>query len=480
MSKQTQIQQSEIKKAPFDQAFICPKCSEILFAKINYFENSNIPQVQFTCPQKHAGTVDLSLFFELFYSSNKEIENELSKFDEELEKDIELYKNKKLNEDKKNEEENKSKEKDNNNIELNLKLFKELQICNVVKFTLLKNKKNDIKKKKSKDKKVINHKINNNLNIKKIHSSEKEEKLKEEKFFCEIHNKRHFIGYCLSCKKNICKKCLKSKKHKSKMFKHMKINEKIINELNNIVGQCQESLNKFEKKYKILIEGLNNIEEREEKTILYIMSKSFLDINKEYLDEVKLIIKNYNNNVKNKMLNYETIMSVKKIKIKNNIIIPNDIQELINIIKDYKEYLLEKPIYSGTNNNNNKYILFETFNEIIKNETSENDKDIIKFNDIIQNEKFRNLINYKNNINEIENIDENEKEIHEVEKIDYDMNDFEEGDEDMEELLGDEEEDYEEYDDEYEDDDDDINNDEDENNYGDDEDGYKDEEDKEQ
>lgn len=263
------------------------------------------------------------------------------------------------------------------------------------------------------------------------------------------------------------------------MFKHMKINEKSLNELNNIVGQCQESLNKFEKKYKILIEGLNNIEEREEKTILYIMSKSFLDINKEYLDEVKLIIKNYNNNVKNKMLNYETIMSVKKIKIKNNIIIPNDIQELINIIKDYKEYLLEKPIYSLTNNNNNKYILFETFNEIIKNETSENDKDIIKFNDIIQNEKFRNLINYKNNMNGIGNIDENEKEIHEVEKIDYDMNDFEEGDEDMEELLGDEEEDYEEYDDEYEDYDD-INNDEDENNYGDDEDGYKDEEDKEQ
>ena len=31
---QTQNKQTEIKKSPFDQTFLCPKCSEILFTKI--------------------------------------------------------------------------------------------------------------------------------------------------------------------------------------------------------------------------------------------------------------------------------------------------------------------------------------------------------------------------------------------------------------------------------------------------------------
>ena len=73
------------------------------------------------CPQKHSGVVDLILFFNIFYSSNQEIENELSKFDEDLEKDIEEYRNKKLQEIKKNEEQkisikskSKSKEKKEN------------------------------------------------------------------------------------------------------------------------------------------------------------------------------------------------------------------------------------------------------------------------------------------------------------------------------------------------------------------------------
>jgi hypothetical protein len=55
--------------------------------------------------------VDLSLFFDLFYSSNEDIENELSKFEEELEKDIEIYKNKKLKEKKSEEDKSKENEK---------------------------------------------------------------------------------------------------------------------------------------------------------------------------------------------------------------------------------------------------------------------------------------------------------------------------------------------------------------------------------
>ena len=42
----------------------------------------------------------------------------------------------------------------------------------------------------------------NNINIiKKINSSEKDEKIKEEKYICYLHNKKHFLAYCHSCKK---------------------------------------------------------------------------------------------------------------------------------------------------------------------------------------------------------------------------------------------------------------------------------------
>ena len=592
---QSKSQQTEIKRSPFDQTFLCPKCSELLFTKIFYQENTNTPMVHFICPKRHSGVVDLILFFDLFYSSNQEIENELSKFEEELDRDIEIHRKKKqeearlieeeinkqkqkikeeekIKDDKKDKEEEKkeeingkenpkeeknNKEEENNkeekndkeedkkeeetvkekedmreekngeedikeddkkennvetnkeiNLEMNSKLFKELEKCNIIGFSLsndktieIVNKENEkinnpinvdsenkvksennnkLAKKKSKEKKAITHKINNNMNlIKKSHSLEKEEKFKEEKFLCDKHNKSHFVAYCLSCKKNICKKCLKSKKHKSKMFKHIKITEKNLNELNKLVGQCQESLNKFEKQNKILIDSLSSTEEQSEKVILFILSKTFIEINKEYLNEVKVIIKNYNNCQKNKMLNYEIITSIKNVKIRNNMVIPNDIQELISILKDFKDYLFEKNFSLDNYTKNNKILLFEIFNDIIKNDSEgDNEKGIIKFTNIIENEKFKNLINisdFKEEVCGKNGEGEDEKEIHQAEKIDYDLNDFEDG-EDMEEESqegeNDNEEDYEDYND-------DNNNDEDENNYGDDEDEIKDEEDKE-
>jgi hypothetical protein len=127
---------------------------------------------------------------------------------------------------------------------------------------------------------------------------------------------------------------MKARKHKCKMFKNIKIKEKNLNELNKLVGQCQERLNKFENKNKLLIESLNKKEEKSEKIILFIMSNAFIEINRDYLNDVKAIIKNYNNCLKNRMLNYEIITSIKNIKLENNIIIPKDIQELISIIKD--------------------------------------------------------------------------------------------------------------------------------------------------
>ena len=171
----------EARKFPFDQTFLCPKCSEILFVKIHYIDATMIPQVKYKCPKRHSGTVDLLLFFSLFHSSNKEIEEDLSKFDEKLEKDIELFKTKKMKDrkkildpinfakiiNKKNKEKEKEKEeeqnKEKNNIEEtenknkeeikqeikqekekeeeNKKLFVQIQKCNEIKFSLFNIKK---------------------------------------------------------------------------------------------------------------------------------------------------------------------------------------------------------------------------------------------------------------------------------------------------------------------------------------------------
>ena len=158
-------------------------------------------------------------------------------------------------------------------------------------------------------------------------------------------------------------------------------------------------------------------------------------------------------------------MSIKDIKKKtqNKLFIPKKLQELINIIKDYKDYLFENINYSD-NHNDNKYLLFDKFNEILNNNSTKNEKDIFK--SIIEDQAFRNLINLDDNINDEINLKGSINEIHEVKKCQSEEEDDYLEDEDEE---GDDEEMEEDYDD-------DINNEEDENNYGDDEDEYKDDE----
>jgi hypothetical protein len=243
----------------------------------------------------------------------------------------------------------------------------------------------------------------------------------------------------------------------------MKMGEKDFIEFKKFVGECEENLNKFENSCNTLIKCLSNTEEKEEKTTLYIMSKAFININREYLNEVQSIIKNYNNCLKNKKFNYEIIMSIKDIKKKtqNKLFIPNKLQELINIIKDYKDYLFENVNYSE-NHKNNKYLLFEKFNEILKSNSTKNEKDIFK--SIIEDQTIRNLINLDDKINDEINLKGSINEIHEVKKYQSEEDDYLEDEE--EECDEEMEEDY----------DEDINNEEDENNYGDDEDEYKDDE----
>ena len=166
----------EVRKFPFEQTFLCPKCSEILLINIYYIGKTIIPQVNYTCPKRHSGNVDLPLFFNLFHSANKDIEEELSKFDDTLEKDIEAFKDKKMKEGKildpinfsqminkkQREKENEKNKEENNKDEIPIKeeikhtledsenpqLFKEIKKCSEIEFSLLNSKKKLLLKKK--------------------------------------------------------------------------------------------------------------------------------------------------------------------------------------------------------------------------------------------------------------------------------------------------------------------------------------------
>ena len=514
----------EARKFPFDQTFLCPKCSEILFVKIHYIDATMIPQVKYKCPKRHSGTVDLILFFNLFHSSNKEIEDELSKFDEKLEKDIELFKTKKMKDrkildpinfakiiNKKNKEKEEEQKKEKNNIEENenknkeeikqdkeetdnKKLFVEIQKCNEIKFSLInvkkeqkepkilekqhpksesktaekaeenspeiqnevkkviKNNKNSfspkakvnniniIKKENSKDKDKEKEKEESKDKNKKEEINTKEQKeakeskeTKEDKFTCSLHGNR-FTGYCFSCKKDMCKKCFKKRGHKKrKIFSNVLLNEKNLNELNKSLNLCQESLNKFENKANSLMDELGN-KERNEKIILNIMSKAFIDINRDNLKEIREVIKTYVNCVKKNMLNYEIIMNVKNLNIKNVIVVPKDISELIKILKNYKNYIIQKNINKKTNaedddkSKENKYLLLlNAFFELLKNYENKE----INFKEIVEDENFRKLVNsndYGNiDLNKDDNSNkimiEEEKELNDIENMEeYSVN----------------------------------------------------------
>ena len=231
----------------------------------------------------------------------------------------------------------------------------------------------------------------------------------------------------------MCKKCFKKRGHKKrKIFSNVLLNEKNLNELNKSLNLCQESLNKFENKAHSLMDELGN-KERNEKIILNIMSKAFIDINRENLKEIREVIKTYVNCVKKNMLNYEIIMNVKNLNIKNVIIVPKDISELIKVLKNYKNYIIQKNINKKSveddnKDKENKYLqLFNAFFDLLKNYENKE----INFKEIVEDENFRKLINS----NDYGNIDlnkeesnkisiEEEKELNDLENNmdEYDMN----------------------------------------------------------
>ena len=501
-------------KKYFDHSFICPKCSEALFTKIYYYDESRDPYVKFYCPQNHGGNLDIKLFFTIFDTSNKELENDFSKFDEDLQKDIENYKLKvehksKTLDNKKEEEDSNSKITNINLINVNNQTesktpkkqpnkqnyFKNLSQCENFQITLSnKDLLSEFKNINAKTK--IRHLLNNNHfksksnSIIRHHHSNSENKFKIEKYNCDTHKKLKLIGYCFKCKKNLCKKCLKGKHngHSYKAFKKMKLLDDDYKKLNKKIVTCAELLLKFEKESKSLIENITN---KKERNILTKMINAFLDINKETLDSIKSIIKTYNTCVQQKIFDYDVINNVTNIKLNINLIIPRNISEINKILQDYKQYCFSNNL--SNNSMQNKYsVLFEVFKEYSLTENPSEELKI-KFDKTFNDEKYDELleegeevidlegygiINFKN-LNEnfytdfIKDDDENEVSItqkrflDDPEKFCYENEDFglnnidDMGDftyEEEEDEFGEDYDDYDEYEDINEDDD--IGNDE--------------------
>ena len=506
-------------KKYLDHSFICPKCSETLFTKIYYYDESRDPYVKFSCPQKHGGNLDIKLFFSIFDTANKELENELSKFDEDLQKDIENYKLKmenksKIFDNKKENEESNSKITNINLInvdnqsepktpknQINKKnYFKNLSQCE--KFQIILSNKDilsefkNINSKRILSEKMKIHQLLNNSHLKsksnsiiRHHHSNSEKQFKIEKYYCDTHKKLKCIGYCFKCKKNICKKCLKGKHngHSYKAFKKMKLLDDDYKKLNKKISYCAELLLKFEKESKFLIENITN---KNERNILIKMINAFCEINKETLDSIKSIIKTYNTCVQQKIFDYDVINNVTNIKLNINLNIPRNISEINKILLDYKQYCFSNNL--SNNSMQKKYaILFDVFKEY--SQTENPSKEIKKkFDKIFNDGKYDELleegeeiidlegygiINFKNlneNIDsDINKDDENEvsiaqkKFLEEQEKFcyeneEFDLNNIEEmGDytyEEEEDEFGEDYDDYGEYGDINEDDD--IGNDE--------------------
>ena len=193
------------------------------------------------------------------------------------------------------------------------------------------------------------------------------------------------------------------------------------------------------------------------------MLKAYVDLNKENFKEIKETNKIYINCSKKNYFNYETIMNVKNLNIKNIIKIPNDLSDFIEILKQYKNFTIQKNSNKKNNNSQNedeskenKYIeLLDAFNDIVKKYPNKE----INFKEIVEDENFRKILNtndYGNiEINDNENmiLSVEEKDSNDMEKMEeeFDMDYIDDSDNYDDYLEGEEDENEFEYDDVQED-----------------------------
>lgn len=373
-------------------SFICPKCSETLFTKIYYRDKSSDPYVEYYCPQNHAGNLDIKLFYIIFDPSYKEIEKEISKFDEELQEDIENYKKEKKNKEyeeikkmpkiqnlKNNLEEEKKirnfhkinvNETDSNSQEKLKKKSYPMNLleCDKIQITLTNNNISKDLKNNIDENKTEKNNINQLLTDKKINQKNKINNNSEQKYNINQnkcpHEKSRHIAYCSKCRENICAECLKGK-HSGHSYISIK----------NIEIYDEEKVDKNKSKYKELYDFVNsskylieNIEDKMEKNILIKMINAFSDLNEE---------------------SFELIRPMMKTNLKK----PVEIKELINILINYDKYCF--PSYLTGNTKYERYkILFETFKEYINTENPTEEQKI-KINKIFNDKQFDYLLKDK-------------------------------------------------------------------------------------
>ena len=192
-----------------------------------------------------------------------------------------------------------------------------------------------------------------------------------------INNNEKYICYCINCKINLCRECLKSRIHlnhnKNNIIEIQPTQEElnIIKELidyyktkarnlkneNLIINKkLDKSLNDKKLKLKKIFEEKTQRNENNRYGELKLANKKFIqeieEIKKKYEEEIKIKIneyENYNNNISNKY---------RKINEKNNIILNSKINELH---KKYNEEI-ERLGYDKKIENLNNII---KFNEII-------------------------------------------------------------------------------------------------------------------
>ena len=152
---------------------------------------------------------------------------------------------------------------------------------------------------------------------------------------CFYHNEK-YLGYCNSCKQNVCIECLNEKTHKSHeitSFKNIMINSKEVSEIKNKINIEKKNLDFFENLFN---ESINKI-----KTKFY----NLLENKKEICKLKEILVNQY----EKKSYNYQTIMSCLKLEFNTkNLTIFSKLKDensfdLINLIFDT---LNETPKYT--------------------------------------------------------------------------------------------------------------------------------------
>ena len=251
---------------------------------------------------------------------------------------------------------------------------------------------------------------------------------------CNIHNK-DYECYCLDCKINLCKDCLRSRKH----INHSKNNileiqpsEKEIKMMKNIIYYYDDEIVNLENEKKSKETELSRIVQNHKNELIEIreskikisnnnMKKEF-QLNKEnYISDIERIKKEYENKIKLRTYIYKT--NIKEInnkyilrKEKINIKCQNKIEKLdekytkiiqkyeydkkINNIKNLNR--LNEIIYNAYDLYNKNYYNSMNFNNILINHLK--NKKFSNNNLNMLDDEYQNIISIKNENENIENI----------------------------------------------------------------------------